>query len=158
MFFYRHPGWGIGFKILMVFLLIAGGTLFARSAFQAGYLQGLAVDGGEITAPMFYPHAKGFVSHPAFMGGSFFTVLAVFFGGILLIKLITSIVGLVMFKRWKTEGGSEWEDWMSHKFRHHPAHYGLHHMGHWGPYPYPPQRKPVDEEGSGEAADKEDIA
>jgi hypothetical protein len=95
------------------------------------------------------------------MGGSFFTVLAVFFGGILLIKLITSIVGLVMFKRWKAEGGPEGEDWNPYyKFRHHPAHWGPHPMGHWGPYPYPPHRKPSDEgsPADAEAENEDDVS
>jgi hypothetical protein len=161
MFFYRHPGWGIGFRILMVFLLIAGGIALTRSAFQMGFMQGAALGGSEISTPMFFPHAKGFVPHSAFMGGSFFTVLAVFFGGILLIKLITSIVGLVMFKRWKAEGGPEGEDWNPYyKFRHHPAHWGPHPMGHWGPYPYPPHRKPSDEgsPADAEAENEDDVS
>ena len=134
MFFYRNPGWGIGFRILMIVLLIAGGTFMARSAFQAGFLQGAAVEGGEITAPYFYPHMKGF--HP--MGGSFLPILLIFFGGLMLIKLITSIAGLVMFKRWKTEGGPDWDEmkaWQHSRFRHHPRHYGPHHCGPWGAYP-----------------------
>ena len=47
MFFYRHPGWGIGFKILIIVLLIAGGTFIARSSFQESFLQGAAVEGNE---------------------------------------------------------------------------------------------------------------
>ncbi len=134
MFFYRNPGWGIGFKIFMVLLLIAGGTFVARSAFQAGMLQGAAVEAGEITAPTFSPHMKGY--HP--MGGSFLPVLAIFLGGILLIKLITSIVGLVMFKRWKTEGGPGWDEmkaWKYSNFRPHSHHFGPCHPGPWGAYP-----------------------
>jgi|GEM_PF-2498968 len=134
MFFYRNPGWGIGFKIFMVILLIAGGTFMARSAFQAGVMQGAAVEAGEITAPYFHPHMKGY--YP--MGGSFLPFLAIFFGGILLIKLITSIVGLVMFKRWKTEGGSDWDEmkaWKYRNFRHHSHHFGPCHPGPWGAYP-----------------------
>ena len=160
MFFYRHPGWGIGFRIFMVFLLIAGGIAITRSAFRVGFVQGAAVEGGEITAPMFYPHTKGFATHPFAMGGSFLTVLAVFFGGLLLIKLIISIVGLVMFKRWKDEGGPGGEDWGPyHKFRHPPAFCGPHYMGHWGPYPYPPHRKPADDDSPADAeAEKEEEA
>ncbi len=134
MFFYRNPGWGIGFKIFMVILLIAGGTFMARSAFQAGFLQGAAVEGGEITAPYFYPHMKGYFP----MGGSFLPLLVIFFGGMLLIKLITSIVGLVMFKRWKTEGGPDWDEmkaWKHNRFKHHPYHFGPHHCGPWAAYP-----------------------
>jgi len=152
MFFYRRPGWGIGFRILMVFLLIAGGIAITRSAFRVGFVQGAAVEGGDITAPMFYPHTKGFAAHPFATGGSFLTILAVFFGGILLIKLITSIVGLVMFKRWKDEGGQEGEDWGPyHKFGHHPAFCGPGHMGHWGPFPYPPRRKPAEGDSPADA-------
>jgi len=134
MFFYRRPMWGIGFRIFMVILLIAGGSILARSAFQAGVMQGAAAEGAEITAPYFQPHMKGY--HP--MGGSFLPFLAIFFGGILLIKLITSIVGLVMFKRWKTEGGPDWDEMKARKygmFRHHPYHYGPCHPGPWGAYP-----------------------
>ena len=132
MFFYRNPMWGIGFRILMVILLIAGGTFVVRSAFQAGVMQGAAVEGGEITAPAFYPHMKGY--HP--LGGSFLPFLAVFFGGLLLIKLITSIVGLVMFKRWRTEGGPDWDEMNAWKYRHfrHPGHFGPCHPGPWGAY------------------------
>ena len=136
MYFYRHPGWGIGFKILMIVLIIAGGTFMARSAFQAGYLQGAAAEGVELTAPYFGPHMKGYGFPP--FGGSFLPFLAIFFGGILLIKLITSIIGLVMFKKWKEEGGPGWENWKAYKFRPHPAHCGPWHHGGWGPYPYPP--------------------
>ena len=133
MFFYRNPGWGIGFRIFMVVMLIAGGTFMARSAFQAGFLQGAAAEGGEITAPYFQPHMKGY--HP--MGGSFLPFLAIFFGGILLIKLITSIVGLVMFKRWKTEGGPDWDEMKAWKYRshRHPHHFSPCHPGPWGVYP-----------------------
>jgi len=132
MFFYRNPMRGIGFRIFMVIMLIAGGTFMARSAFQAGVMQGAAVEAGEITAPFFYPHMKGF--HP--MGGSFLPVLAIFFGGILLIKLITSIVGLVMFKRWKTEGGPDWDEMKASKYWkfRQPHHYGPCHPGPWGAY------------------------
>jgi hypothetical protein len=132
MFFYRRPFWGVGAKILMIFLLIAGGSLVARSAFQAGLIQGASVEGGELVGPYFYPHAKGHYFHP--FGGSFLTFLAIFLGGILLIKLITSIVGLIMFKRWKTEMGPEWEDWHARKYHHH--FYGPCHPGPWGPYPF----------------------
>ena len=134
MFFYKNPGWGIGFKIFMVILLIAGGTFMARSAFQAGVMQGAAVEAGQITAPYFHPHMKGY--YP--MGGSFLPFLAIFFGGILLIKLITSIVGLVMFKRWKTEGGPDWDEmkaWKYNNFRPHAHHFGPCHPGPWGAYP-----------------------
>ncbi len=152
MFFYRHPGWGIGFRIFMVFLLIAGGIAITRSAFRVGFVQGAAVEGGEITAPMFYPHTKGFATHPFAMGGSFLTIIAVFFGGILLIKLIISIVGLVMFKRWKAEGGADGEDWGPyHKFGYHPIFCRPHYMDHWGPYPYPPHRKPADGDSPADA-------
>lgn len=133
MFFYRNPGWGIGFRILMVVLLIAGGTFMMRTAFQAGLMQGAAVEGGEIAVPFVYPHMKAY--HP--MNGSFLTILAIFFGGILLIKLISSIIGLVMFKRWKTEGGPDWDEmraWKSGHFRHHPHHYGPCYPGPWGAY------------------------
>jgi hypothetical protein len=158
MFFYRRPAWGIGFRILMVILLIAGGIAISRSAFRVGFVQGAAAEGVEITAPMFYPHAKGFITHPTFMGGSFITVLAVFFGGLLLIKLIMSTIGLVMYKRWKDEGGPDGEDWGPyHKFGHHPAFCGPHHMGHWGPYRYPPRRKPADGDSPADAeAEKEE--
>ncbi len=156
MYFYRHPGWGIGFKILMIVLLIAGGTFVARSSFQAGFLQGTVVEGGEFTTPMFYPHQKGMIFHP--MGGSFFSVVALFFGGILLIKLITSIIGLVMFKRWKTEGGPEWEDWKYSKFRPHPHHCGPYYRGHWGPTPYPPQAKAAEDESPAESAEGEEAS
>ena len=135
MYFYRHPGWGIGFKILMIVLIIAGGSFMARSAFQAGFLEGTAAEGAEITAP-FYPHLKGYAFHP--FKGSFLTVLALFFGGILLIKLITSIIGLIMFKKWKDEGGPEWEGWKAYKFRPHHAYCGPWHYGGWSPHPYPP--------------------
>ena len=134
MFFYRRPGWGIGFRIFMVIMLIAGGTFMVRSAFQAGVMQGAAVEGGEITAPYFYPHMKGYSP----MSGSFLPFLAIFFGGILLIKMITSIVGLVMFKRWKTEGGPDWDEmkaWKFNKFRPGPHHCGPHYPGPWGTYP-----------------------
>ncbi len=133
MFFYRNPVWGIGFRIFMVIMLIAGGTFLVRSAFQAGVMQGAAVEGGEITAPHFYPNMRGY--HP--MGGSFLPFLAIFFGGILLIKMITSIVGLVMFKRWRTEGGSDWDEMKAHKYRNfrHPHHFGPCHPGPWGAYP-----------------------
>lgn len=133
MFFYRRPMWGIGFKILMVFLLIAGGTMITRSAFQAGVIQGAAAEGAEFTVPYFAPHLKGY--HP--LGGSFFTILAIFFGGVLLIKLITSIVGLVMYRRWKADGGPEWDEmksWKYRNFRHHPHHFGPCHPGPWGAY------------------------
>jgi len=133
MFFYRNPGWGIGFRILMVILLIAGGIFLARSAFQAGVLQGAALEGGEITAPYFYPHMKGYFP----MGISFLPILAIFLGGLLLIKMITSIVGLVMFNRWKTEGGPDWDEmkaWKYRHFRHHPPHFGACHPGPWGAY------------------------
>jgi hypothetical protein len=158
MFFYRRPAWGIGFRILMVFLLIAGGIAITRSAFRVGFVQGAAAEGVEITAPMFYPHTKGFAAHPFAMDGSFLTVLAIFFGGILLIKLIMSTIGLVMYKRWKDEGGPDGEDWGPyHKFGHHPAFCGPHHMGHWGPYPYPPRRKPADGDSPADAkAEKEE--
>jgi hypothetical protein len=140
MYFYRHPGWGIGFKILMIVLIIAGGTLMARSAFQAGYLDGASAaaaggEGAEITAP-FYPHMKGYAFNP--FRGSFLTILAFFFGGILLIKLITSVIGLVMFRKWKDEGGPAWENWMEYRFGPRPAHCGPWHHGGWGHYPYPP--------------------
>lgn len=147
MFFYRRPMWGIGFRIFMILMLIAGGTFMARSAFQAGVAQGAAAEGAEITAPYLYPHMKGY--HP--MGGSFLTFLAIFFGGILLIKLITSIVGLVMFKRWRTEGGPEWDEMKGgkyHNFRHHPHHFGPCHPGPWGAYPIkekPEAESPQDE-------------
>jgi len=144
MYFYRRPMWGFGFRIFMIILLIAGGSMIARSAFQAGVLQGAAAEGAELTAPYFAPHMKGY--HP--MGGSFFTVLAIFFGGLLLIKLITSIVGLVMFNRWKKEGGPEWDDMKAHKygmFRHHPYHYGPCHPGPWGAYPI--KEKPAADDG-----------
>lgn len=147
MFFYRRPMWGIGFKILMVILLIAGGTMMARSAFQSGYLQGTAAEGAEITAPYFAPHMKGY--HP--MGGSFFPILAIFFGGILLIKLITSIVGLMMFNRWKKEGGPEWDEMKAakyYRFWNHRHHCGPYHAGPWGPYPIkdkPETGDPVEE-------------
>ena len=101
MYFYRHYGWGIGFRILMVFLLIAGVSFMTRSAFQAGFLQGAAAEGAEIAVPYFVPHPV--------MGGSFLTVLAIFFGGMLLIKLISSIVGLIMFRRWKR--AARWCPW-----------------------------------------------
>lgn len=158
MFFYRRPAWGIGFRILMVFLLIAGGIAISRSAFRVGFVQGAAVEGGEITAPMFYPHTKGFAAHPFAADGSFLTVLAVFFGGLLLIKLIMSTIGLVMYKRWKDEGGQDGEDWGPyHKFGHHPAFCGPHHMGPWGPYSYPPRRKPAEGDGpAGVEAEKEE--
>ena len=74
MFFYKNPGWGIGFKIFMVILLIAGGTFIARSAFQAGVMQSATVEAGEITAPYFQPHMKGY--YP--MSGSFLPFLAIF--------------------------------------------------------------------------------
>jgi hypothetical protein len=83
------------------------------------------------------------------MGGSFFAVLVIFFGGLLLIKLITSIVGLIMFKRWKTDGGPDWEDWRtwrSHKYHHHCGPY---HHGPWGPYPFSRMKETPDDE-SGE--------
>ena len=133
MFFYRNSGWGIGFRIMMVILLIAGGTFMVRAAFQAGIMQGAALEGGEITAPFYYPHMKGF--NP--MGVSFLPILAIFLGGMLLIKLITSIIGLVMFKRWKTEGGPDWDEmkvWKYRNFRHHPHHFGPCHPGPWGAY------------------------
>jgi hypothetical protein len=132
MFFYRNPMWGIGFRIFMVIMLIAGGTFMARSAFQAGFVQGAAVEGGEITAPFFYPHMRGYQP----MGGSFLSFLAIFFGGILLIKMITSIVGLVMFKRWKGEGGPDWDEMKARKYRNfrHPHHFGPCHPGPWGTY------------------------
>ena len=132
MFFYRHPGWGIGFRIFMVIMLIAGGTFMVRSAFQAGVMQGAAVESGEISAPYFYPHMKGYHS----MGGSFLPFLAIFLGGILLIKMVSSIVGLVMFKRWKTEGGPDWDEMKAWKHRNyrHPHHFGPWHPGSWGAY------------------------
>ena len=153
MFFYRRPVWGIGLKIFMIVLLIFGGTMMARSAFQVGFMQGAAVEGAEITAPFMYPHAKGFDFHPA--GGSFLPFLAIFFGGILLIKLITSIIGLVMFKRWKEEGGSEMEDWKAwkfHQYRHYQQHCGPFHGGPWGAYPI--REKPVDKENSEEVTEE----
>ena len=150
MFFYRRPGWAIGFKIFMVILLIAGGTFMARSAFQAGFQQGAAVEGGEITAPYFYPHMKGYSP----MGVSFLPILAIFFGGFLLIKMISSIVGLVMFKRWKTEGGPDWDEmkaWNHQRFRHHPHHCGPYQAGPWGAYPI--KEKPEAEGETPEAGD-----
>ena len=101
-----------------------------RSAFQAGFLQGAAAEGAEIAVPYFTPH----FANPG-MGGSFFTFLAIFFGGLLLIKLISAIVGLVMFRRWKKEMGDKWEDmgpWHYRKFRRGWGHW---HPGPWGPYP-----------------------
>ena len=154
MYFYRHPGWGIGFKILMIVLIIAGGSFLARSAFQTGYLQGAAEEGAEITAP-FYPHLKGYAFHP--FQGSFLTVLAIFFGGILLIKLITSMIGLIMFKKWKDEGGPGWEEWKAYKFRPHPAHCGPWHYGGWGPHFYPPYPGWKEKEG-GAPEDQKDKA
>ena len=155
MFFYRHPRWGIGFKILMIVLLIAGGTFVARSAFQAGFLQGAAVEGSEITAPVFYPHAKGFAPYPFARGGSFFSILALFFGGILLIKVITSIVGLVLFNKWKAEGGPDWEDWMANRYYPHPHHCGPYYRKWWGPHAYPPHTKdPVEESSQEQAGEK----
>jgi len=133
--------WGIGFKILMIILLIAGGTFIARSAFQAGLVQGVGLESGEITGPMFYPHAKGWI-YPHF-GGSFLPVLAIFLGGILLVKLITSIVGLVMFKRWKDKDGSEWDEmkaWKAHRF-HRYHHWGHCPPGYWDAYPIHPSYK-----------------
>lgn len=141
MYFYRRPMWGIGFKILMIFLIIAGGTFIARSAFQAGLAQGVGLETGEITGPMLYPHAKGW-KYPH-IGGSFLPVLAIFLGGILLVKLITSIVGLVMFKRWKDKGGPEWDEWKAHKYHGH--HFGPCQPGPWGFYPYSPMKKGADE-------------
>ena len=155
MFFYRHPGWGIGFKIFMIVLIIAGGSMMARLAFQAGYMQAAAVDTGEITAPLFYPYMKGYAFHP--FGGSFLPFLAIFFGGILLIKLITSIIGLVMFNKWKTEGGSEWEDWKAYKYRPHPGRCGPYHHGPWGAYPYPPRWK-ADTDETSEETPQEDAS
>ena len=111
----------------MVFLLIAGVSFMTRSAFQAGFLQGAAAEGAEIAVPYFAPH---------FAGGSFLTVLAIFFGGMLLIKLISAIVGMIMFRRWKKEMGDKWEDMgPSHyrKFRRGP--WGYWHHGPWGYYP-----------------------
>ena len=143
MFFYRYPGWGIGFRILMIVLIIAGGSLMARSAFQAGYLQGAAAEGADITVPLLYPHMKGYPYHP--FGGSFLPILAIFLGGILLIKLITSIIGLIMFRKWKAEGGSGWEGWKGYRYGPHPAHCGPWHHGHWGPYPHPPWWKEREE-------------
>jgi len=134
MFFYRHPGWGIGFRIFMVIMIIAGGTFMVRSAFQAGVVQGAALDGGEITAPYFIPRLKGYAINPA--GGSFLPILAIFLGGILLIKMITSIVGLVMFKRWRTEGGPDWDamkTWRHRNFRHH-HHFDPCYPGPWDAY------------------------
>ena len=156
MFFYRHPGWGIGFKIFMIVLIIAGGSIMARSAFQAGYLQAAEAEGAEITAPLFYPHMKGYAFHP--FRASFLPFLAIFFGGILLIKLITSIIGLVMFKKWRTEGGPEWEDWKAYKFRPHPGHHcGPYQHGPWGAYPFPPKWKGEAEEPS-EETPEEDVS
>lgn len=138
----------------MIVLLIAGGTFVARSAFQAGFLQGGAVEGGEITTPMFYPHIKGFAPYPFARGGSFFSILALFFGGILLIKLITSIIGLVMFNKWKTEGGPDWEDWKAKRYYPHPHHCGPYYRKWWGSRAYPPHTiDPVEE--SSQEQDKE---
>jgi hypothetical protein len=91
-----------------------------------------------MTNPYFYPHAKGFGYHP--MGGTFLTVAAIFLGGILLIKLVTSIIGLVMFNRWKKEGFTapeDWESWKGHRFHPYHSHCGLYH-GPWKAYPHPP--------------------
>ena len=154
MYFYRHPGWGIGFKILMIVLIIAGGTFMARSAFQAGFSAGAEAEGLELTAP-FYPHMKGYAFHP--YQGSFLPILALFFGGILLVKLITSVIGLVMFRKWKDEVGPDWEGWKGYKYRRYPAFCGPHHYGHWGPFPHPPygmekEEGPAEEEDGGEAS------
>ena len=150
MYFYRYPGWGIGFRIFMIVLLIAGASFMTRSAFQAGYLQGAAAEGAEITVPYFAPHLKGHYFSP--MGGTFLTVLAVFFGGILLIKLISSIVGLVMFNRWRKKAGKDWDPskaWRYRKFYGHPHHWGPHHYGPWGGYP--PNDDPEAESGDAES-------
>lgn len=154
MFFYRNPGWGIGFRIFMVILLIAGGTFMVRSAFQARDIQRAAVEGGEVTAPYFHPHMKGY--RP--MGGYFLPFLAIFFGGILLIKLVSSIVGLVMFKRWKAEGGPDWDEMKAWKYRnswHHPHHFGPCHPGPWSGYPMkdePGAEAEIPDEGEGKAS------
>jgi hypothetical protein len=156
MYFYRHPGWGIGLKILMIVLIIVGGSFLARSTFQAGYLQGAAAEGVEITAPYAYPHLKGHPFHG--LGGSFLPILAIFLGGILLIKLITSIIGLVMFNKWKAEVGPDWKKWKYHRFRPFPTHcgpFGYHGHGHWGPHPYPFQEQEGTEEVPEEPADED---
>lgn len=117
----------------MAVLLVAGIGFVTRTAFQAGLMQGAALEGGEIAIPAFAPHAKGFRG-PA-LGGSFFTILAVFLGGILLIKLISSIAGLVMFNRWRKEKGADWEPmgpWHHRKFH---GHWGPCHPGPWDTYP-----------------------
>jgi len=150
MFFYRKPIWGIGFAVVMIILLFVGGSFLSKSAFQAGYMQGAEVEAGEVAAPFFYPHAKGFSSHPG--RGTFLTFIAIFFGGILLIKLITSIVGLVMFKRWKSEGGpdiKEWKAWKYHKFHHH-GHCVPYPPGPWGAYPFSPEKTEGTDEGGEE--------
>ena len=150
MYFYRRPMWGIGFKVMMIILLLVGGSFLTRSAFQAGYLKGAEVEAGEIAAPIFYPHTKGFTHNP--FGGTFLTYLAVFFGCILLIKLITSIVGLVMFNRWKSEDSPDnenWKAWKFHRFHHH-GHCAPYPPGPWGPYPFSPMKK----EGTEESGDE----
>ena len=153
MYFYRNPGWGFGMRILMVVLLIAGIGFVAKTSFQAGLMQGAALEGGEITIPYFAPYAKGFM-HPVW-GGSFFPVFAVFLGGILLIKLISSIVGLVMFNRWRKEKGDDWESmgpWHFHKFR---GHWAPCHPGPWDAYPIKRKGGPeaIDQVGEEESAD-----
>jgi hypothetical protein len=156
MYFYRHPGWGIGFKVLMIVLIIAGGSFMARSAFQAGYMQGAAadasVDGAEVIVPMVYPHMKGYAMRP--FGGSVLPILAIFLGGILLIKLITSIIGLIMFRKWKSEGGPGWEKWKGYR-HHHPAFCGPYHHGGWGPFPYPPYGMGKEEEAPEETNEED---
>jgi hypothetical protein len=138
----------------MIVLLIAGGTFLARSAFQAGFLQGAAVEGGEVTGPLVFPHAKGFAPYPFAKGGSFFGILAIFLGGILLIKLITSIIGLVMFNKWRAEGGKDWEDWRYHKYHHHPVSCGPGYFGPWGPYPRPSKWKAAGEDKTQEETEE----
>ena len=139
MYFYRHPGWGFGMRILMVVLLIAGIGIVSKTAFMAGFARSAVVEGGEAAVPYLAPHAKGYGYNP--LSVSFLTVIAVFLGGILLIKLVSAIVGLVMFNRWKKAAGEDWVKmgpWSprkTHRMGGNWAHCGPWHPGPWDTYP-----------------------
>jgi len=173
MFFQKKPGWAIAFRIIMVLVLIGGVVAITRGAFYMGYQRGAASEVKDLDGDfMFhddwgtkghYPQMRypggSYMMYRGFPGGSILPFLFILFGGIFLVKMI---FGASMYRRGMKPGelDGKGSGMYPPHFYHHPhhwRHYGYHCDCGCEDEPEAEGKEPVDGEGSGEAADKEDI-